>query len=147
MRISDWSSECALPIYEPARDPHQICVDERLDRRPEQPEQYADEQEGKGPAGEAGPQEGRDIHVNEAGGNGQQLERDRRRALHQDDLGAIVAQVTGRGRKTVGEPEHAEQPQPDAFIEEIADPIAQADRTSVVWGKKVSVRLDTGGRS
>src|SRR3546814_11521032 len=32
---------------EPARDPHQIFVDERLDRRPEQPEQYADEQEGK----------------------------------------------------------------------------------------------------
>src|SRR3546814_5096552 len=109
-----------------ARDPREIFVDERLDRRPEQPEQYADEQEGKGAAREARTQEGDEIHVDEAGGDRQQLERDRRRALHQYDLGPIVAQIAGRGGEAAGQPERAERPQPDAVIEEIADRIAKA---------------------
>src|SRR3546814_8927082 len=94
--------------------------------RSEQPEQYADEHEGKGAAGEARPQERPEIHVDEAGGDRQQLEGDRRRALHQDDLGPVIAQIAGRGREGVGQAEHAEQPQPDAFIEEKADRIAEA---------------------
>src|SRR3546814_7089282 len=77
---------------EGAGDPDQIFVDERLDRRPEQPKQNPHEHEGKGAAGKARPQEGPEAHVDEAGGDRQQLERDRRRAFDQYDLGAIFAQ-------------------------------------------------------
>ena len=110
---------------EGARDPSEIFVDERLDRCPEQAEQQAYQHEGKGPAREACPQEGDEVHVDEAGGDRKQLEGNRRRALHQDDLGAIVAQIAGSGRKALGQMEHAEQPQPDAFVQEEANPIAE----------------------
>src|SRR3546814_10602200 len=110
---------------EGAGDPDQIFVDERLDRRPEQPEQDADEHEGKGAAGKARPQEGPEAHVDEAGGDRQQLERDRRCAFDQYDLGAIFAQIAGGRRKGVGQPERAEQRQPDAFLEAETDQIAE----------------------
>src|SRR3546814_15139073 len=94
--------------------------------RSEQPEQYADEHEGKGAAGEARPQERPEIHVDEAGGDRQQLEGDRRRALHQDDLGPVIAQIAGSGREGGGQAENAAQPQTDAFIDEQAESIPEA---------------------
>src|SRR3546814_14478118 len=68
-----------------AGDPDQIFVDERLDRRPEQPEQNADEHEGKGPAGKARPKKGPAAQVDETGGDSQQLARDRRRAFYKKE--------------------------------------------------------------
>lgn len=72
----------------------------------------------------ARPQEGDEVHVDEAGGDRQQ-QRNQRRALHEDDLGAIVAQIAGSGRKALGQMEHTEQPQPGSFRTEEANPIAE----------------------
>ncbi len=74
----------------------EVAIQQRLDRRAELPEQQAHQHELHAARNDGGPDEGEERQVDEARGDGDQLERDRRRALDEDDLRAIITQIAGR---------------------------------------------------
>ena len=106
-------------------DPAKVFVDDPLDRRTEQAEQYSHRHEDQRAPGDTGQDESYEVHLDEARRDRQQLERNRRAARQEDYLPVAFAQDARRLGEGIGKPDRIEKRCPHRIVEEIADGIAE----------------------